>query len=434
MPIETPEYQEIVDRIRADIAQNLPGTDPTIFGSYLRAFADSQAGRSFDIVLLFKQLVKELFPQTASSDFLEIWAAYEVLTRNAAEEASGLVTFTGTASSIIPTGTQVRSTDGNIYQTQASLTIAAQSISVSSLARSGSTVTATTASDHNLATGQQVTIAGANETEYNGLVTITVTGTNTFIYTITGTPSTPATGTITAAYDGGSVEVESEGTGQDKNLESGAQLSLVSPIAGVDTTAFVQFTEVGGGTDVESDDDLLARVLQSRSNPVANFNVPAIEKAALSVAGVTRVKVKRITPRIGAVTILFVRDNDTNIIPSAGEVDDVKAAIDELLPATSDTSDVVVTAPTPITTNYDFTTISPDTTTMRTAIEANLAAFYTDEVDFETDITEDKYKAVIINTIDPETGDTLDSFSLNSPSSDIVVGTDSIGVFGTVTF
>ena len=70
--------------------------------------------------------------------------------------------------------------------------------SVSGITRSTSTATVTTASAHGFTTGQRVTIAGANQTEYNGAFTITVTGGTTFTYTVTGTPATPATGTITA--------------------------------------------------------------------------------------------------------------------------------------------------------------------------------------------------------------------------------------------
>ena len=71
---------------------------------------------------------------------------------------------------------------------------------------------------------------------------------------------------------------------------------------------------------------------------------------------------------------------------------------------------------------------------MRTAVDANLDAFFQDEVDFETNITEDKYRAAITNTIDPDTGDTLTAFALTTPSSDITVSTNEIGVKGTVTF
>lgn len=440
--VEFPEYQEIIDRIRASVAADLPGVDPTIFASFVRAFSDGLGGRSFDLVLLLKEILKEIFPQTSEGIYLERWGGYEDLEKNPATESSGLITFTGTVTSLIPAGTQLNTADGNLYTTDISLTLTAQSINITSLTRTGTTATATTASDHILATGQQVVMAGANETDYNGTFTIIVTAANKFTYTVSGSPTTPATGTITAAFDGGQVNITSDETGEDLNLDSGAQLSLVTPIGGVDTTAFVQFSAVGGGTDAEEDGQpgqletgtFRTRVFNSRANPVANFNITAIEKAALSVAGVTRVKVNRITPYVGAVTVLFVRDNDDNIIPDGSEVTTVETAILELLPATSDTSDVFVTAPTAVITDFTFSSISPDTSTMRTAIENSLIAMYRNEATFETDITEAKYSAAIIDTVDLETGDSLTAFALTVPSGDITVGTDQIGVLGAVTF
>lgn len=69
--------------------------------------------------------------------------------------------------------------------------------SVTSITRSGSVATVTTALNHGYTTGQLVTIAGANESDYNGEFTITVTGLTQFTYTVANTPATPATGTIT---------------------------------------------------------------------------------------------------------------------------------------------------------------------------------------------------------------------------------------------
>jgi hypothetical protein len=50
---------------------------------------------------------------------------------------------------------------------------------------------------HGLRTGQEVLIKGANQEEYNGIKTITVTTVNAYTFTVSGTPTTPATGTIT---------------------------------------------------------------------------------------------------------------------------------------------------------------------------------------------------------------------------------------------
>jgi len=66
-----------------------------------------------------------------------------------------------------------------------------------SITRSGSTATVTHTA-HGLVTGNKVLIEGADQNEYNGIHTITVTGTNTYTYTVSGTPATPATGTITS--------------------------------------------------------------------------------------------------------------------------------------------------------------------------------------------------------------------------------------------
>lgn len=71
--------------------------------------------------------------------------------------------------------------------------------SVTSITRSGSTATVTQTS-HGLLTDEWVMILGANEEEYNGVYQITVTDADTYTYTISGTPDTPATGTITCTY------------------------------------------------------------------------------------------------------------------------------------------------------------------------------------------------------------------------------------------
>lgn len=426
--------KEITKSIRADVSALLASLDPTIFGSFIRTITDSNAGRHFDNNQTIGQLEKELFPQTAEGEALERWAQYEGIDRFAATASSGPLTATGIVGNTIPSGTQLRAETGNLYTTDAAATIATLITSISSLARSGSTVTAVTSSAHALATNIDVLIAGAVETDYNGTFTITVIDDTTFTYEITGTPTSPATGTITVSCDCATVSVESNGTGTEQNLESGALLTLTTPISGVDAVAYAQATGVISAQDEETDEALLVRTLQSRANPIANFNPAQIEKEALAIQGVTRVLVKRITPAIGQVTVLFVRDNDDNIIPDGAEVAEVLATIILILPATSDESDVFVIAPTPVSTDYTFTAISPDTPTMRTAIEENIKAFYEDEVTFETDITEDKYRSAIIDTIDPETGETLTSFTLNTPSGDITVTTNEIGIPGDITF
>lgn len=72
-----------------------------------------------------------------------------------------------------------------------------QTYAVVSITRAGSTATVTVADTSFLQTGDYAQILGAVQTEYNGLFQITVASPTTFTYTVTGTPATPATGTIT---------------------------------------------------------------------------------------------------------------------------------------------------------------------------------------------------------------------------------------------
>jgi hypothetical protein len=66
------------------------------------------------------------------------------------------------------------------------------------ITRSASTATVAHTA-HGLSTGDKVLIKGALQQEYNGVKTITNTGSGTYTYTVSGTPTTPATGTIKAS-------------------------------------------------------------------------------------------------------------------------------------------------------------------------------------------------------------------------------------------
>jgi hypothetical protein len=66
------------------------------------------------------------------------------------------------------------------------------------ITRTGSTAQATMQGGHPFVTNQKVVISGADQSAYNGPFTITSTGANTFTFPVTGSPATPATGTIYA--------------------------------------------------------------------------------------------------------------------------------------------------------------------------------------------------------------------------------------------
>jgi hypothetical protein len=69
--------------------------------------------------------------------------------------------------------------------------------SVASITRA-STAATVTLNSHGYSNGDEITITGATQAEYNGSVIISNVTTNTFDYTVSGSPATPATGTIFA--------------------------------------------------------------------------------------------------------------------------------------------------------------------------------------------------------------------------------------------
>ena len=434
MPINLPsDVSEVENRLMTDVQNELNEINAFLRNNFLSSLIVGFAGRIFDFTLQQQQIINEMFPDTATGDFLARWGSYKSISRNPASKSSGFITAEGVATSLIPAASQLNTEDGKIFFTKIDTTITNQIVSVSSITRSGQVATVTTATDHNLASGITVTIAGADQTEYNIAAVITVTALDQFTYIVAGSPVTTATGTITAEFDTASIEIDSQDFGQDQNLLAGTKLIFTNPIAGVNNDSFVQFSEVSGGTDIESDEDFRARILEAYQNPIALFNVAAIVRQAKTVPGVTRVFVEEFTPIPGQVTIYFTRDNDTNIIPSAQEVTDVKDALLLIKPAHMDPIDLIVSAPTAVPVNFIFTAFFPATSTMRQSIINSLEQFFRDQTTVGTDLLEDDYRCAINNTVDEQTGAKLVSFTLSTPTGNISIATGELPTLGTVT-
>jgi len=104
--------------------------------------------------------------------------------------------------------------------------------SVTAITHSGGTATATTASEHGYISGADVTIAGANESEFNGRVNITVTSETEFTYS--GGTGSSATGTITVTNNRDYYKctvITSAGESPDSTSGSWSQLSTIMPNA-----------------------------------------------------------------------------------------------------------------------------------------------------------------------------------------------------------
>ena len=104
-------------------------------------------------------------------------------------------------------------------------------VAVNTLTHSGTTATVTCAAAHGYATGADVTITGANETEFNGRFSVTVTSTVAFTYTVTSSNSA-ATGTMTCTNNSTYYKctvTTSAGESPVTTSSSWSQLSTVLP-------------------------------------------------------------------------------------------------------------------------------------------------------------------------------------------------------------
>ena len=435
MALNIPETAaEVDDRAKADVQRELAQSNPFLKNSWLGALVTAYSNRIFDFYIQLNIAIRENFPDTATGSFLIRWAAIWGKQAIPATQSNGNVVATGVASSSIPDSTILTVADVGEFITTSLATISSQNLSILDLTRSGTTATALFPTDHDLASGVTVSVVNASNTEYNVTGPITVVSATSFEYQITGTPPDELGTSAFSQFTTASVPVMSVDFGADFNLDAGTQLTLQSPLAGVDDILTVDFGAIGGGTDDESDDSLRARMLDRIQNPVAHYNAADITEKAKEVAGVTRVWVQKVTPSLGEVTIYFMRDNDSNPIPSGSEVTTVKNKILEITPANTGDAQVFVFAPTGVSVDFTFTALDPSTASMQSSITANLQQLFDERTEVGVDIEEDAYRSTIFNTVDTETGALVSSFTLSVPSGDITIASGEIGTLGAVVY
>jgi uncharacterized phage protein gp47/JayE len=444
----TPNYpdspKEILDRQRTDVQNALPQSDPFLRASFILAMLIGGSGRFWDIYKTVMNLQTQLFPWSAEGDFLRRWGLWKGKDFKAPSEADGLISTEGTEGTLIPEGTIYQTTGGNEYRViEQDYEITEQIISVASITRVGSVATVTVdADEHYYSDNMTVTIANADQTEYNISAIINVTGLNTFDYEVSGSPATPATGTITATATFASVEVQSYDsetdqptTGQDKNIDEGGKLTLQTPISGANNNAYVQYSNISGGSDEETNEEYSARVETAYSQPPSHFNVAEINEIVLSISGVTRNFVQEITPVVGSFTNYFMRDDDTGSkVPDQQETDEVKSLLLSLKPAHMENSDFHVNDPPLKEKIQDFTfdSLEVDTESLREEVENNLATFFRQVPEPGTEILKRSYEAAIQQTTDPSNGQFLVDYTLSDPTGNITVASDEIAVLGHV--
>lgn len=258
--------------------------------------------------------------------------------------------------------------------------------------------------------------------------------------TFTGVNSTviPA-GTEVQTSDGATYTTDSQGTistgtatisvtasesGVDGNVDAGVGMTLTSPISGVDTDATVASGGITGGLDEEADDDLRDRLLSRIQQPPhggADFDYVTWAK---EIAGVTRAWVYPRELGAGTVSIRFVTDDESSIIPTSSKVTEVQNHIDSKRPVTADATVVA-----PIAAPVSFTiSVTPDTADVRAAVEAELKDMITRGAEPGKTIL----FSHIREAISVAAGES--DHSISSPTADVTHSAGEIATFGGITW
>ncbi len=445
MPLDIPpDSSSIEAKAKTDVRRELPALNPFLKNSIASAFIVSFANRIYDFYLQLTEAIRQNFPDTATETFLERWANIWGINRIGAKEASGNIVVTGLLGETVPDAVNLVSSDGNVYATTDAVLIATQSVEAAGtnpITRTGSVATFTAADPHDLSSAVTVTITGADQSEYNVVNSvIQVTSSTQFTYDVSGTPATPATTgtTIDAAADFAPVPVLSAETqdtenGVDLNLVFDTPLTFQTPIVDIDTEATVGGSGITGGSDQEGDEQLRVRLLQTIQNPIAQFNAAAITAKVFETDEVTRVWIREITndagvEELGSVTVYFVMDDRTIIIPVPADLTAVKDSIvvdaeGGIKPANTSSDNVyvpqMVAQPIAITIdNLNTTEAAESSASLQDAVTANLEQFFREETEPGATVYHNQLIATIQNTVDPTNGEVVETFDLTVPAGD----------------
>ncbi len=187
---------------RAEFGQSINLDPSTEFGKLLGI----QADRETTIWERLEEDYDSHFPGTATGVSLDLIAEITAIVRNPALRSTVTLYMRGTnvtipASSIVETSDtaiQFRTINELILGATGDIPLAAGTadISITTIVRSGTVASVTTAAPHNLVAGAVVTVSGANETEYNVTAEIENIGASTFDYNMASDPGGSATGTL----------------------------------------------------------------------------------------------------------------------------------------------------------------------------------------------------------------------------------------------
>ena len=124
MGFDRPTLTTVTNRVITDVESSVSNIGTLLRRSVLRVLAKVFAGSVHILWGFLEYMAKQLFISTAEGDYLDKIAAEYGINRNAGDYAEGYATATGTNGTVIPIGSELQSSAGNVYVVQQDETIA----------------------------------------------------------------------------------------------------------------------------------------------------------------------------------------------------------------------------------------------------------------------------------------------------------------------
>lgn len=429
--ITKPTITQLFDKLKADLYAKFPTINQSKINTFHNALMYSIAVRLKDGYNVADDIVLQSFLTTATGTTLEKRAAEFGVTRNPATQAEGFVNFGGLVDKIIPVNTIVKTSDNLTYETQSQVQIAEFTNAGMAISYDNNVATIVFSENHNLSTNIQITVSGATETALNGTFDISLVDATTIQYDITVGTSGNDTGDLT--YNLARGYVISDEYGADQNQSYSVPLTLDNPIAGVNNEVGIEFSSLGGGADVETDEGIRYRALQKKQNPATNFNIATVTNVLLELSWVSKVFILPATPARGKATIYILKEG--NVEPSDQEIDLAKAQLEPYVPINNVIGDILFEKPTIVAVDFDFASVSPDNASIKTAVENNLKALFEEKGNLGQSITQVEYTRAILSSVNPDNPkEIIEDYTLTSPTGDLIANSDEILTLGVVTW
>lgn len=206
------------------------------------------------------------------------------------------------------------------------------------------------------------------------------------------------------------------------NAAAGAKLSLIAPIAGVQSQMTVVAPGLAGGADLESPTSHRRRLLDRIQSPPHGGAEADYMQWVKEVVGDTLVWVYPLHSGIGTVGICFIMPDGS--VPSSADVGRVQAYIDMERPVTAE---ALVFAP--VADLIDLAIkLTPDSTAVRMAVAAELDDFFLREAEPGGEIPLSRIAAAISSAAGEY------AHVLVSPAADIASEPGHIARLGTITW